>query len=114
MSWTDEAKEAVVSRYLEENPTPETTVEITKMLADELDVTTNGVRMVLSTAGVYIKKESGASKDTADKPKRASKADSIAALTAAMEEAGHEIDESILDKLTGKAAQYFLKVFQEV
>ena len=60
MAWEQEKKDAVVAAYLERNPTPETSVEIVKDLADEYDESPNGVRMVLSKAEVYVKKSAAA------------------------------------------------------
>ena len=75
--------------------------------------------MVLVQAGVYVKKEAGASTTKTTKTsgsgegtKRVSKESSIAELRAAIEAAGKEVDEDILSKLTGKAAVYFLSVLK--
>ena len=56
-TWTEELKERVKQMYLDADPTPETSVEIIKDIAEELDQSPNGVRMVLVQAGVYVKKE---------------------------------------------------------
>lgn len=115
-TWTDELKEQVIKMYKDADPTPETSTEIIKDIADEIEMSPNGVRMVLVQAQVYIKKEAGASKTTAKKegeaPKRVSKEASIAELKAAIEEKNGPIDEDILSKLTGKAAVYFLSVLK--
>ena len=37
-------------------PTPETSMEVVKEIAEELDESPNGVRMILTKAGVYVKK----------------------------------------------------------
>ena len=42
--------------YEEAEPTPETSMEIVKDIAEELDESPNGVRMILTKAGVYVKK----------------------------------------------------------
>ena len=120
--WTPELKEKVIAMYQEKGPTAENSTEIVKELADELELTANGVRMVLIQAGVYVKKEVAASTGTATKTttgtktagtgaKRVSKEDSIAALKAKIEAAGKEVDDEILDKLTGKAAVYLASLF---
>ena len=116
MSWDQDKKDAVVAAYEKANPTPETSVEITKDLADEFNESPNGVRMVLSKAGVYVKKApaSGASKSSGTGTTRISKADAQAALSAAIVDAGHEVDEDVVSKLTGKAAVYFTKVLAPV
>jgi len=120
MAWTQEAKDKLAADYFSLDPTPENTVELVHQLAEDLDVTANGVRMVLSAMEVYVKKAAttAATTKTADgkeKPKRLSKADAAEALMAVMEEMGiTDIDEDIIDKLTGKASQYFTKVFQSL
>ena len=52
MAWTDEKKDEAVSLYEEQQPTPETSMEIVKEIADQLDESPNGVRMILTRAGV--------------------------------------------------------------
>ena len=47
MAWTDEAKAQAVEMYTAEEPTPENSMEIVKMVADELGESPNGVRMIL-------------------------------------------------------------------
>lgn len=117
MAWTPETKAKAVELYQEGNPTPANSTELCKQIAEELGESANGVRMVLSQAGVYVKKEAGtapAGKTTAKKEgeatKRVSKEDQIAELKAAIEAKGVEVDMDILSKLTGKAAAYFTKV----
>jgi len=56
MAWDDEKKALAVSMYESAEPTPENSMEVVKDLADELDESPNGVRMILTKAGVYIKK----------------------------------------------------------
>ena len=56
MPWTDESKAEAVELYTQENPTPETSMEIVKDIADQLGESPNGVRMILTKAGVYVKK----------------------------------------------------------
>lgn len=116
-TWTPELKEKVKQMYLDADPTPETSVEIIKDIAEELDQSPNGVRMVLVQEGVYVKKEAGASsgKSTSaksDGPKRVSKESAIADLKALIEERGAPVDTEILDKLTGKAAVYLTSVIK--
>lgn len=115
MAWTDEQKEQVYKMYKAADPTPETSTEIVKEIADELEQSPNGVRMLLIQAGLYVKKDSatsskGASKASGDGTKRVSKETQIEALRKAIEEAGAEVDEDIISKLTGKAAAYFVAV----
>jgi hypothetical protein len=107
--WTDELKQQVIERYEELEPTPDTTMEAVKTVANEFDKTPNGVRMVLSRAGVYVKKttasaaKSGSSKSGTT---RVNKAEAIAGLKKVIEDAGKEVDDDICDRLTGKAAVY--------
>jgi hypothetical protein len=117
-TWTDELKQEVISKYEAAGPTPESSTEIIKDIAEEIEMSPNGVRMVLVQAGVYVKKEAGAStsktpaKKDGEGTKRVSKESSIAELRAAIEAAGKEVDEDILSKLTGKAAVYFLSILK--
>ncbi len=116
-TWTDELKQEVISKYEAAGPTAETSTEIIKDIAEEIEMSPNGVRMVLVQAGVYVKKEAGTSTSkttikSGEGSKRVSKESSIAELRAAIEAAGKEVDDDILSKLTGKAAVYFLSVLK--
>jgi transposase-like protein len=117
-AWTDELKAKVIEMYEQAGPTPESSTEIIKDIAEEIEMSPNGVRMVLVQAGVYVKKDSSASSTKTTKTasgegaKRVSKEDSIAALKAAIEAKGGPIDDDILGKLTGKAAVYFASVLK--
>ena len=115
--WTEELKQQVIEKYEAAEPTGVTSPEIVAALAEEFDKTANGVRMILSKAGVYIKKDPAAKSATAAKSGAAStrinKAQAIQDLKDAIEATGQEIDESIVDKLTGKAAQYFKSLIAE-
>jgi len=116
--WTDELKAKVIEMYEQAGPTPESSTEIIKDIAEDIEMSPNGVRMVLVQAGVYVKKDSSASSTKTTKTasgegsKRVSKEDSIAALKAAIEAKGGPIDDDILGKLTGKAAVYFASVLK--
>jgi hypothetical protein len=50
-----------VAMYLEAEPTPENSTEIVASIAEELEQSPNGVRMILSKAEVYVKKAPAAS-----------------------------------------------------
>ena len=107
--WTDEMKANLVADYKAMNPTPETTTEIIKTLAEDYDKTVNGVRMILIKADAYVKVAEAASTAKASKEggaKRVNKAEALEGLKAAIEKAGYEVDEEIISKLTGKAAVY--------
>lgn len=119
MAWTDEKKAEVIEAYESANPTPENSMEIVKDIADEFEESPNGVRMILTKAGVYVKKApaSGGAKSTASNGGsggRVSKAAAIESLSAAISDAGQEVDQEILDKLTGKAAVYFTGVIAAI
>jgi len=118
MAWDDEKKAAVIEQYEAANPTPENSMEIVAELADEFEESPNGVRMILTKAGVYVKKNpaSGGSKPASNGGSggRVSKAAAQDALIAAISDAGQEVDEDVISKLTGKAAQYFTTVLNAV
>ena len=111
--WTDELKAKVIKMYQDAEPTPENSVETVASIAEELgeDYTTNGVRIILSRAEVYIKK-ADAKKATPKEgaSKRINKADAVTSLNEAIEAQGLETDSYIISKLTGKAAAYFSEV----
>jgi transposase-like protein len=117
MAWDDDKKAAVIAAYEEANPTPETSMEVVKEIADEFEESANGVRMILSKAGVYIKKTpaaSGSGTSSSGGSSRVSKAAAQETLIAALTDAGAEIDNDIVEKLIGKAAQYFAGVITQV
>lgn len=110
MAWDDDKKAQAVAMYEEAGPTPDNSVEIVKEIAEELGETPNGVRMILSKAGVYVKKTpaSGSSSSSGSTGGgRVSKAAAIESLCAALLDAGQPVEEDVVNKLTGKAAQYF-------
>ena len=117
MAWDDDKKAAVIAAYEEANPTPETSMEVVKEIADEFEESANGVRMILSKAGVYVKKTpaaSGSGTSSSGGSSRVSKAAAQETLIAALTDAGAEIDNDIVEKLTGKAAQYFAGVITQI
>ena len=109
VAWDDEKKAKAVEMYEAESPTPETSMEIVKAIADEMSESPNGVRMILTKAGVYVKKTpaTGSAKTGGSTSSRVSKAAAQETLIAAITDAGKEVDEEIISKLTGKAAVYF-------
>ena len=116
MAWDEDKKAQAISMYEEREPTPENSMDIVSEIAEELGESPNGVRMILSKAGVYVKKEPAAggaskSKTTKTTSTRVSKEDAQAQLIAAIEAAGKEVDSDIISKLTGKAAVYFAGLF---
>lgn len=118
MAWTDESKQRAIDLYLEKEPTPENSMEIVKEVAEELGESPNGVRMILSKANVYVKKEAASgssSKKTTSGAKeggttRVSKEAAHAKLVEAIENRGGNVDLEIISKLTGKAALYLAEV----
>ena len=113
--WTDELKAEVVAEYEKRDPTPENTMEIVDELAEEYGKTSNGIRMILTKAGSYIKKVPTKKATKAGSGgTRVNKAEAIAALSAAIEGEGGDVDEEILNRLTGKAAVYFTGVIKAI
>ena len=109
VAWDDERKAQAVEMYEAESPTPETSMEIVKAIADEMSESPNGVRMILTKAGVYVKKSpaTGSAKTGGSSSTRVSKAAAQETLIAAITDAGKEVDVDVISKLTGKAAVYF-------
>ena len=116
VAWDDDKKAQAVALYEEAEPTPETSMEIVKDIAEELDESPNGVRMILTKAGVYVKKTPAAKSSGGSKGggTRVSKAAAAEALIAALGDAGQDVDEEIISKLTGKASQYFTRVITAI
>lgn len=117
MSWTDELKDQVVSEYVAADPTPETSMDIVKEIADGMGQSPNGVRMILSKAGVYVKKApapAAAKSSGSTGGSRVSKAAATEALINALTDSGQEIDMEIITKLTGKAAVYFTGIVENM
>ena len=109
MAWTDEKKAEAIEAYQDADPTPETSMEIVKDIANDLGESPNGVRMILTKAGVYVKKAAATANGggTSSAGTRVSKQAAQDALIAAINDKGLTVDEDIISKLTGKAAQYF-------
>lgn len=114
MAWTDETKAQAVEMYQEQEPTPETSMEVVKEIADELGESPNGVRMILTKAGVYVRKTPAARSTSGGSTGggRVSVADAQESLTTALKDAGQTVDDAIISKLTGKAAVYFKTVVE--
>ena len=115
MAWDDAKKNKAIEMYLAAEPTPQNSTEIVKEIAEDLDESVNGVRMILSKAEVYVKKDAAPGKAA---PKagatstRVSKEDSQAKLIAAINTIGAVVDEEIISKLTGKAALYLAGIIE--
>jgi len=113
MAWTEEEKNEVIAAYKAANPTPENSVEIVADLAEQFEQSPNGVRIILTRAGVYVKKDS-ATKAKNGGGARVSKAGAQETLAAALEAAGEVANMEIIEKMTGKAAQYFTTVITNI
>ena len=113
MAWDDAKKAEAVDLYSSQEPTPETSMEIVKDVADSLGESPNGVRMILTRAGVYVKKATTKSSSNSTGG-RVSKADAQNTLRDAIQDAGQEVDMSIIDKLTGKAAVYITGIINAI
>lgn len=113
--WTDELKKKAIEAYKNANPTPESSIEIIKEIAEDLEQTANGVRMILVKAGVYIKKDPAAEGKATKEGggTRVSKETQINALRDVIKDNGLPLDEEIIEKLTGKAAAYFVSVIKQ-
>ena len=120
MAWTQEDKDKVIKMYTDAEPTPETSTEIIKDIAEQTGQSANGIRMILVQHNVYVKKDPATAPkkestkgSSGEGSKRVSKESQIAELTALIENRGKDVDEDILSKLTGKAAAYLVSVFKD-
>jgi hypothetical protein len=121
VEWTDELKQRVIDEYVKADPTPENSADIVNEIAQDIDATPNGVRLVLSKAGVYVKKTAaksattgGSTKEKSPTSTRVSKADAMTALEEAISSKGMTPNSEILEKMTGKAMQYFTEVIKSI
>ena len=91
-------------------------MEIVKDIAEELGESPNGVRMILTKAGVYVRKTPAAKSSGGGSTGggRVSVADAQDKLTSVLGDAGQEVDAAIISKLTGKAAVYFANVVESL
>ena len=116
--WTEELKQQVIEEYEASNPTPENTTEIIEELAEKHEKTVNGTRLILSKAGVYIaqasKSNSTTNSSSGDKTPRKSKQDSLDELTALLVEHGVTVDDTIISRMTGKAAEFVITSIKHV
>lgn len=114
MPWTDKEREEAVAAYEAADPTEENSMEIVREIAEDMEQSPNGVRMILSKAGVYIAKGKSPSKAAKGGTARVSKADSQEALAAAIEAVGQNVDMEVISKLTGKAAIYLTEIINKI
>ena len=114
MAWTDESKAQAVEMYTDAEPTPETSMEIVKDIAEELGESPNGVRMILTKAGVYVKKTPAVKSSGGTGGGRVNVAAAQDELSKAISDMGEEADMAIISKLTGKAAMYFVGLINKL
>ena len=113
-TWTDELKQEAIDMYVSEEPTPEHSMEVVKSIAEQLDQSPNGVRMILTKAGVYVKKNPAVKSSGGTGGGRVSVAAAQEELTNAISDMGQEPDAAIIGKLTGKAAKYFAELLNKL
>lgn len=115
IEWTDELRAQVIKDYKDAEPTPKNSMDIVRKIAEDIGGVPNGVRSILSKAGAYVKTSGipAAGGTPAAKSTRVNKADAQKALSDLIESLGKEADQSIIDKLTGKAALYLVDVFSQ-
>ena len=107
MAWEEDKKKQAIEMYTDEEPTPETSMEIVKLVAEELNESPNGVRMILTRAGVYIKKNPSAGNSSSKTGGgRVSKAECHQMLVDAVGSHGGSLDMDIISKISGKAAKH--------
>ena len=119
---TDELRSEVISAYVEtmegypEEERPKVTMEVVAGIAEEFSLTPNSVRVILTNANVYILKKvepKATSAAAGGAGTRVNKDHAHKALTAALEAIGVvDVDQEVVTKLTGKAAQYLAACIQ--
>ena len=113
MAWDADKKLKAVEMYQEQDPSPETSMQIVKDIAEELEESPNGVRMILQKAGVYVKGKPSEATTEDMTPKEGGRVSKDAAHTSlknAIKALGGKVDDELIGKLTGKAAVYFTEV----
>ena len=123
-TWTDEQKTEVIARYQEimendfdtDEDRASHSVEVVAQLAEDLGKTPNGVRIILIKADVYIKKSPAAkTKTKGTGAKRINKAEAQKGLSSAIATIDADlVNDEIIEKLTGKAAQYLTEVMHRL
>ena len=106
MAWDEDKKQEAIDMYTAEEATPETSMEIVKDIAEELGELPNGVRMILTRAGVYVRKNPVSGSGSSTGGGRVSKAECHQMLADAVSNIGGTLDMSIIDKISGKAAKH--------
>lgn len=118
---TDQLRSEVINAYVEtmegypEEERAKVTIEVVAGIAKEFSLTPNSVRVILVDANVYVLKkiEPKAATASGGASTRVNKDHAHKALTAALEAIGVEdVDQEVVTKLTGKAAQYLATCIQ--
>jgi len=117
--WTPELKAECIAQYAERiaeflpEDQPSHTLAVVAELAIEYGFSNNSMRGVIQQSDSYVK-AAKKEKATSDKPasKRPNKAQSMADLKAAIADAGAEVNEELVEKLTGIEAVYFTSVIR--
>ena len=119
--WTPELKAEAISQYVERineflpEDRPAHTLEVIAELAAEYNFTKNSMRGVIQQSEHYVKAAKKVAA-TSEKPtsKRPNKAQSMAELKAAIADGGAEVNDELIEKLTGIEAVYFTQVIRQI
>lgn len=119
--WTPELKAEAISQYVERineflpEDRPSHTLEVIAELAAEYNFTKNSMRGVIQQSEHYVKAAKKVAA-TSEKPasKRPNKAQAMAELKAAIVDGGAEVNEELIEKLTGIEAVYFTQVIRQI
>lgn len=119
--WTPELKAEAISQYVERineflpEDRPSHTLEVIAELATEYGFTKNSMRGVIQQSEHYVKAAKKVAA-TSEKPasKRPNKAQAMAELKAAIVDGGAEVNEELIEKLTGIEAVYFTQVIRQI
>ena len=119
--WTPELKAEAISQYVERineflpEDRPAHTLEVIAELATEYGFTKNSMRGVIQQSEHYVKAAKKVAA-TSEKPasKRPNKAQAMAELKAAIVDGGAEVNEELIEKLTGIEAVYFTQVIRQI
>ena len=119
--WTPELKAEAISQYVERineylpEDQPSHTLEVIAELAATFGFTKNSMRGVVQQSEHYVKAAKKAPA-VSDKPatKRPNKAQALAELKAAITDGGAEVNDELIEKLTGIEAVYFAQVIRHI
>lgn len=119
--WTPELKAEAISQYVERineflpEDRPSHTLEVIAELATEYGFTKNSMRGVIQQSEHYVKAAKKVAA-TSEKPasKRPNKAQAMAELKAAIVDGGAEVNDELIEKLTGIEAVYFTQVIRQI